>query len=120
MKDLNLPLDAALQRLKGHRVSSVDFVEDYVQVHFDNACLTAYTLPRITLGDVQMEDRSSAYREALYRFEGSELLHANVEVGKEIIMNFSEGCLNISLRDEDYQGPEALQLKDADGRLWVT
>ncbi len=120
MTNLDLTLHAALQNLKGHKISSVRFVEDYIQVYFGNACLTAYTLPKISLAGVRMEERTFGYKEALRRFEGNELQNAGVELGEEVVMRFSEGSLSISLRDEDYHGPEALQLKNAEGRVWVT
>jgi hypothetical protein len=34
-------------------------------------------------------------------------------------MFFSEGSLCVSLKDEDYAGPEAIYAESKDGKIWV-
>ena len=39
----------ALRHLVGLPMASVEFVQDYVQLHFDGPTMTAYTLPTMSL-----------------------------------------------------------------------
>ena len=119
MTSEGISLNAALRNLKGHRMSAVTFVEDYIQLHFEQAVLTAYTLPSITLADDRIEEHPIGYKEALRAFEGTELQDVSLQSGEEAVMTFSGGSLSISLRDEDYQGPEALQFIDEEGSVWM-
>ena len=41
-----------LSVLIGHQLSSVEFVQDYLQLRFDGPCLTAVTHPRVRVGQL--------------------------------------------------------------------
>jgi hypothetical protein len=116
---MNKTLSDGLHELMGHVLSSVEFVEDYVQLRFDGACLSAYTLPVVTWGAGTLAFGESGYRDVLCRQIGCRLVQTDVD-DTVVSMIFESGAtVSISLRDEDYRGPEALQLSLDQSRIWV-
>lgn len=119
----NIPMDQtlaeALRELVGKVLSSVEFVEDYVQLRFDSACLTAYTMPTITWGTEDLDLAQPGYRDALCRQIGCRVVRINVD-DQQVSGIFDSGAvISISLREEDYNGPEALQFSLDEERIWV-
>ncbi len=120
MKLMLQTLDEALQRLIGTPLTSVDFVEDYVQLVWKKSFLTAHTMPVILAGGLEYREDNSEYRSAMYRLEGQELHGAEVIEGEALNLYFENGTtFTISLRDADYVVAEAVLYRDADGHLWV-
>ena len=119
MKETSITLQEALDKLVGNRLASVEFVQDYVQLHFDGPTLTAFTHPEIYLASNTFSWGDSAYRDGVCRQIGSRVTSAVYKpVGVSI--HFESGAsLSISLKDEDYLGPEALQFSLGDARTWV-
>jgi len=110
----------ALQGLVGHTLSAVEFVEDYLQLRFDGGCISSYTQPTISWGDESLTWGQPGYRDALCRQIGCRVEHAEVAEGQYLSIAFENGALiSISLRDDDYGGPEALQFRNDDGGIWV-
>lgn len=117
--DTKLTLAEALGRLSGKQLSSVEFVQDYVQLRFDGPCLTAYIAPVVESEGKRFGSDVPGYRDQLCRRIGSTIVSAAVREGMAASLHFSDGAsITISLRDEDYKGPEALQFVDEAGR-WV-
>jgi hypothetical protein len=106
-------------QLKGRVLSSVEFVQAYVQLRFDGPCLTAYTHPVVDLATDRFEWGVPGYRDRLCEQIGSTVVDAWAnEV--EISVGFESGAaVSVSLRDEDYLGPEAIQFTSEDGAVWV-
>jgi len=77
-------------------------------------------MPTVVQDGVEFANTSPEYRTLLYRLEGQILLSADVVLGEDVNFSFPKGVLlRISLRDEDYRGPEAVQFGKADNSLWV-
>jgi hypothetical protein len=112
-------LQEVLEKLTGAPLSSVDFVEDYVQLVWSDSTLNAYTMPSIVaMGrEYRLDDRE--YRPMMYRLKGRPL--EKVEVTDEAVnLRFAgETVVSISLRDDDYVGPEALWYSQRDGLSYV-
>jgi len=112
-------LNSAISQLKGRVLSSVEFVQDYVQLRFDGPCLTAYTHPVVDLGTDRFVWGASGYRDRLCERIGSTVVEAWANEA-EVSVGFESGVVvSVSLRDEDYIGPEAIQFTSEDGSVWV-
>ncbi len=113
-------LAKALSELEGLALASVEFVQDYVQFHFDGPTLTAYTPPTITLqSSTPLAWGDAGYRDALCEQIGSVVLRGEVQPQKMCLSFLGGGVLEISLKDDDYRGPEAFQLSLSADRTWV-
>jgi hypothetical protein len=58
-------LAEALRTLVGGELSSVTFVQDYVQPDFNGPGMTAYTMPTVTYGSESLKFGQPGYRDAL-------------------------------------------------------
>jgi len=116
----NPPLADALKALVGEQLSSVEFVADYVQLWFDGPCLTAHTPPTVSRGDEKLMWGDLRYRDALCEQIGRVVEHTLAN-GEKVAIVFDNGAtISISLREQDYRGPEALEFwLDRKERIWV-
>ena len=112
-------LNSAIDRLKGRILSSVEFVQDYVQFRFDGPCLTAYTHPTINLEAQLYTWDTPGYFDKLHKMVGSTVIIAEADDYTVSVKFESGNIISISLRDEDYVGPEAIQFVDLDDGIWV-
>jgi hypothetical protein len=118
----NQTLADALREIAGYVLSSVTFVRDYVQFAFDgpaSAGLTAYTPPTVSWGAESHIWGQPGYRDALCRQIGCRVQRTEVDDQQVSIAFESGAAVLISLRDEDYRGPEALQFSLDKDRIWV-
>jgi hypothetical protein len=99
--------ETAFDTLTGTQLSAITFVMDYVQCDFVKAKLTAYT-PPIVRSDGQTWTRADpGWRDALCERIGV-VVRFVVNAGEELRVTFADDSeIAISLRDEDYVGPEA-------------
>jgi hypothetical protein len=113
-------LDSGLRALVGRALSSVEFVQDYIQFRFDGPCVSTYTLPSVESPDHQrLQSGERGYRDALCDRIGSEVKAAGLQ-DQEVFVLFSDGmALRVSLCEADYQGPEALQYILDSENIWV-
>jgi hypothetical protein len=113
-------LAEGLQELVGKALASVEFVQDYVQFHFDGPNLTAYTLPSIAASSsAHIAPGAAGWRDALCNQIGCVVQKAEVQP-ELVVLSFENGAVVcISLRDADYRGPEALQFSLRADRSWV-
>lgn len=114
-------LNDALSRLVGTALSSVEFVQDYLQLRFGGPTLTSYTHPRLVRHDVAIFWGDPAYRNSLCALVGVLVKETAVAENKEVTLDFENGtAVKVSLESQDYRGPEALQFVGDDGSVWVT
>lgn len=112
-------LNSGVGQLKGRVLSSVEFVQDYLQLRFDGPCLTAYTHPVVDVATERLSWGVLGYRDRLCDQIGSTVVDAWANEA-EVSVGFESGAvISVSLRDEDYNGPEALQFTGEDGTVWV-
>jgi len=57
--------EKSLQVIVGEQLSAVTFVQDYVQLHFDGPCLTAFSYPVVMLGDKTFRWGEPRFRDVL-------------------------------------------------------
>src|SRR6266700_3814789 len=116
----NRTLAEALQALEGEQLSSVEFVQDYVQLRFDGPRLNVYTPHRITSGESTISWGEPGYCDALCKLIGRIVRKAQISEGENLSFSFDGPFVwSMSLRDSDYHGPEALYYVDGTGQSWV-
>jgi hypothetical protein len=111
--------DDGLFELKGRVLSSVEFVQDYMQLRFDGPTLTTYTLPTVSADGTLTVFGDTEYRNRICAEIGREVQAHSVD-DDAVSIQFTDGTeFRISLRDEDYRGPEALMFHSESGKIWV-
>lgn len=98
-----------LECLLNSSIQRAENIHDYVQLHFDNsAILNIFSRFRISGLEADIAGISG--------LKVSEISDRQ----KEIILKLSDGRqIEIGYNDEDYSGPEALELIDPDGQIVV-
>jgi hypothetical protein len=114
-----LGLQPKISEITGRSLSAVVFVQDHVQFQFDGPCLTALTLPVFTTATTVLLPGSAAWRDGLCSAIGVEVASVRV-TDEELRIEFANSAsIAVSLRDEDYTGPEAINYEALDGRMLV-
>lgn len=109
-----------LNLIVGSELSSVEFVRDYVQFRFDGPYLTAITTPVIQDGESLYKWGTFGYCDILCKCIGVTLRNAFVLPDKEIYLEFDNDIrITISLKPEDYFGPEAAIFSKSEQDVWV-
>lgn len=112
--------DRGLAGVAGMFLSSVEFVMDYVQLHFNSSTLTAFTSPEVREKNRIFRPSDSGYRDALCRRIAITVTGADVQDSERIAVDFADGSsVRISLRAEDCVGGESATFGSACGGLWV-
>lgn len=110
-----------LQELVGKELTSAKCVEDYIQLCFADLRLSVYNYSevihensrRVVPGDPTFEHE-------LLRCIGHTIASVDFVNGDQLILVFNNLItLKVSLQDQDYRGPEALQFEDGSGKFWV-
>ena len=111
------PDPSFLQPIIGLTLSSVTFVMDYVQFDFGGPGLTLMTLPDVNhLGQSWMSS-DKEWRNCLCQRIGVEVVTAHSDES-ELVIGYADGStFTVSLRDEEYCGPEAVHFFN--GATWV-
>ena len=112
-------LDYALTELRGAALSSVEFVQDYIQLRFDGPCLSIFTHPVIRCDGQQVEWTQPGYADLFRLWIGCAVIDT-AATNDQVLLSFADGNqLAVSLREEDKSGPEALTFQLNDERIWV-
>jgi hypothetical protein len=112
--------DRGLPELANEFLSSVEFVMDYVQLHFSGSTLTVDGSPEVREGHAVYRVNDPGYRDALCRRIGVLVRHVEVHEEKELVLSFSDDCsVHISLRAEDRVGAESATFSSTTGGFWV-
>lgn len=110
----------ALKRLEGEQLSSVEFVlQDYVQLRFNGPCLNAYNRHWITSGPSKIMWGEPGYCDALCKLAAHTVQKTKL-TDEELTIAFDNNeAWIMSLRNEDYRGPEAFYFTDHTGTFWA-
>jgi len=108
-----------LQPLIGECLSAVTFLMDHVQMDFNGSVLTALNPVVIRAGVQQWRPLDSGWRDALCGRIGLSV-DAVKDTEAELAIEFNDGSVvSLSLRAEDYIGPEAFTFNPLEGPLVV-
>jgi hypothetical protein len=91
--------DTLKSKLVGEQLSSVEFVQDYVQLHFDGRTLTAYIWPEIKIKDSIFRFGEIEYRNKLCNLIGVEVEDLFLKDKEFLIILFNDekGVISINL-----------------------
>jgi len=111
----------ALKQLIGEQLSSVEFVQDYMQLRFDGPCLTVYgEVHQIISSQSSVSWGQPGYRDTLCSLVAHQIRKAELLSDEKISLTFdNEFVWSMSLREEDRRGPEGLMYVDASNKIWV-
>jgi hypothetical protein len=113
-----------IKEIESSDLSSVIFIRDYIQFVFEgkkeNVILSAFTLPTTEVCNQKYHSKTSGWRDALCALINKIVSTAIAEEGNAIKITFEDGdFLEISLKEEDYDGPEAAMLTNDNGKIIV-
>jgi hypothetical protein len=114
-----MTLQAKIREIVGSSLSSVEFVQDYVQFRFDGPCVTAFTPPGLKSAIGVLRPGTQGYLEGVCSRIGVRVAAVRV-TDEELIIEFVDSsAITVSLRKEHYIGPEAINYVAGDGTIWV-
>jgi hypothetical protein len=97
-----------ISTIEGEELTSVAFVEDYLELRFGPALLTLYHWPYVMLPDFSVAFGEPEYRNALCAQIGETVSSAALEESTALTIELASGVvLGLSLREEDLDGPDS-------------
>jgi hypothetical protein len=103
-----------LTLLDGEELSSVTFIQDYLQLDFNGPGFTFFHWPEVfipegtSLAEGSYAQGDPGYRDAVCSQIGEPVEASSFEEYVAIEIKFQTGAIfRVSLREEDYEGPEA-------------
>ena len=109
-----------LQDVVGEDLSAVVFVRDYVQLQFDGPLMTVLTPITVVSGAISTRSGDEDFRNVLCGQISKLVVSARTDEGDALTITFSDGSsIAISLKEEDYVGPEAVVIHGLASRLAV-
>ena len=108
-----------LRNLIGEQLSSVTFVQDYVQLSFDGPSLTLYNWPVVIVNDQAILQNEHNYKDALCAQIGIQVASVILTPQNFLALLFeNKVTLQVLLREEAYVTAEAV-LFQSDQGWWV-
>lgn len=109
-----------LDELRGDRLSSVEFVADYVQLHFDGSSLTCFVWPSVEVGPGDVRTFGDAgYRDALCAFITHEVTGVEESEVAGLTLRFGPGSLVVNPALEELVGPEIAMVQVPGDSRWA-
>jgi hypothetical protein len=110
-----------LTLLVGKPLTAVSFVLDYISFQFEDAFLTALSLPQVTSNSVTLSFGDGGYRDLLCKPIGHQVVAASTTDDEKIRIEFDDGStFFIPFGAEHYDGVEAaiLQISPEKWCVW--
>lgn len=108
------------QTILGEFLSSVEFVQDYVQLRFNGATLTCFTQPLVRIDNRILYWDQPHFKDVLCSPIGHTVKSVSIQSGEYIEVVFDNDIVvQISIRDSDYQCAEAAKFDSVSGDCWV-
>lgn len=113
----------SLDSIVGSEMSSVIFIRDYIQLVFEGMdrtqTLTAFSIPSVSIMGIDYQNYEQGYRDALCSLINSKVIAVETSQHIALIVHFGDTQkVKVSLKEADYEGPEAAMLEDG-GNLTV-
>lgn len=118
-RELRVASDS-LGTLVGRALSSVEFVQDYVQLRFDGPTLTVLTSISVLVDGVRLRETDPGFRDALCHEIGKTVAGTSIVPGGWLDLVFVDrSVVRVSLAPDDYVGPEGVLFGEGGRLLWV-
>lgn len=78
------------KKLIGEQLSSVEFVQDYLQLHFDGPRLTLYIWPTVIINNKTFSFGELPYRDMICSFISRNIIQVVIEENKYLNIYFEE------------------------------
>jgi hypothetical protein len=108
------------QQIIGEQLSGVTFVMDYLQLQFNPPpTINVYTPLTVRRDDVTVTSGDDQFRNKICEQIMKIVKSVEIKDEEAFLIGFEDGSeISISLKPEDYVGPEALVFWDRDGK-WI-
>ncbi|GAB4220078.1 MAG: hypothetical protein Kow001_00290 [Acidobacteriota bacterium] len=114
-----MTLEQALGKVRGQKLTSVQFVHDYVQFGFEAAGLSAYSHPVIRVAGHDLDWLSPLFRHELCLRIGKPVVDTWVDE-KSVSIGFEDGALLVVPIEPDGPSPESLEFGlEGNETTWV-
>lgn len=97
-----------IKTIVNEQLSSVEFIQDYLQLHFDGRTLTCYIWPEVRIGnDINYKFQTPNYRDALCSLIALKVIDIQIKDQDFLKIQFEKsGCeINLNL---DSRNPEVV------------
>jgi hypothetical protein len=113
-------MTSPLQQIVGEQLSAVTFVQDYLQLHFDGPILNALTVVTVTSPEGQARSGEDQFRNLLCSCISKQVCGVDIREHDALLIRLADGSsVSVSLRDEDYCGPEAVTFRGVKDEISV-
>jgi hypothetical protein len=104
-----------LDELKSQRLSSIEFVQDYIQLHFDDYKMTLFNPVQIVQVSGSLRQEEIGFKDALCNLINRIVRDVAHRRSDKVEIVFDSGSsVVVCIEDKDYSGPEALVLCSRD------
>src|SRR5713101_4512161 len=115
-----IDLETALQALIGEQLSSVVFVMDYWQLAFDGHGLTVFSRITVSGPGWQLWDGDDQFRNRLCERIAHLVTGTSFRPSEGLALTFDDGsAIEVSLKDSDYVGPEAINFSPQNSDILI-
>src|SRR5688500_12449391 len=104
-RDINL----FFSELEGSQLSSVEFVQDYLQIRFDGPCINVLNPLTVNASSESKTSWEPGFRDLLCGQIAKVVRSVSYLADQEIVINFEDNSkVSISLQRKDYSSSEAI------------
>ncbi len=97
------------KQLEGEQLGAVTFVQDYLQLHFDGPAINVYMPISVQAGGATVRSGDIQFRNVLCGQIAKIVRSVSFQKAEALTLTFNDDSrIAISLRAEDYSGPEAI------------
>jgi hypothetical protein len=109
---MSVALEATFKKLEGEYLTSVNFLQHYLQLHFEEPLLNIYTPITVVAFGTTTRSDNNGFRDALRGQIAKQVEAVSLVPSEALIIAFEDRAqLSISLRPDDYPGPQAVEAR---------
>jgi|SRR5690606_3215441 len=98
-------MEKLFKSIINEQLSSVEFVQDYLQLHFDGQTLTCYSWPDVKVGTVDYKFSQPGYRDAICKIIGYKVNHVDLLENERLDIFFqNDMVISLSLIRNETNG----------------
>lgn len=116
----SMEMESMFDELRGAQLSAVTFVQDNLQLWFDGPCINVTNRITVATAEGTVTSWASGFRDALCAQIAKTVSAVERRPQESLVLAFEDGSkLSISLRPEDYSGPEAYYAHGFAHNAWL-